>query len=267
MTTAQLAIALALFVLPQSALAWNNGPSGNARTDEPSECQSPGYATHDWIADHALAMLSDQEQAWILPHKTLYLLGTEAPDSSQIPAACGGPNTGYGDTGLGHSVEWNSDFTGFVDGRDRCAQRAREEYQKAASALEEGDAAAAAFFLGAMAHYIGDAAQFGHTYPDELNHSNYERWAATRTDSFEEGHFEQYLQPASLVRRRPYTAVKRISLRVLRGDGAFLPATTMDAKYRDDRDQAFIDSTGNALNLAVNELADVLHRFFLNEVQ
>ncbi len=57
-----------------------------------------------------------------------------------------------------------------------------------------------------------------------------------------------------------------ISLKVFRGDSAILPATTMDAKYKNDRDRAFRDSTGNALNLAVNELADVLHRFFLNEV-
>ncbi len=60
--------------------------------------------------------------------------------------------------------------------------------------------------------------------------------------------------------------MKRISLKVFRGDGAILPATTMDAKYKNDRDQAFPDSIGNALNLTVNELADVLHRFFLNEV-
>ncbi len=60
--------------------------------------------------------------------------------------------------------------------------------------------------------------------------------------------------------------MKRISLKVFRGAGAILLATKMDAKYKNDRDQAFLDSTGNALNLAVNELADVLHRFFLNEV-
>ena len=42
----------------------------------------------------------------------------------------------------------------------------------------------------------------------------------------------------------------------------------MDRKYAaQERDQEFIDSTGGALNLAVNELADVLHRFFLNEVE
>ena len=101
----RIALLIALLVFTSApAFAWNNGPPGNARTDEVSECQTPSYATHDWIADHALALLPDSEKAWLVPHKRLYLLGTEAPDSSQIPAECGGANTGYGDTGQGHSV-------------------------------------------------------------------------------------------------------------------------------------------------------------------
>ena len=40
----------------------------------------------------------------------------------------------------------------------------------------------------------------------------------------------------------------------------------MDRLYTGGRPQEFIDSIGESLNLAVNELADVLHRFFLNEV-
>lgn len=249
------------------ASAWNNGPSGNARTDEAGECASPPYATHDWIADHALALLPAAERAWLEPHKALYLLGTEAPDNPNIHADCNGPNTGYGDTGAGHSVEWESDGSGFVEGRDRAAFRAQQEYHKAVTAYLRGDLNEAAYYLGAMAHYVGDAAQFGHTYPDEANHSNYERWAASRTDSFNEGHFEGSLVASSLVRRRPYTAVKRISKAVFFGRGDILPAPTMDAKYRNERDQAFLDSAGAALNVGVNELADVLHTFFLNVVQ
>jgi hypothetical protein len=52
---------------------WSNGPPGNAQTDTVTECGTPPYATHDWIPDHALAMLPQQEKAWFLPHKTLYL--------------------------------------------------------------------------------------------------------------------------------------------------------------------------------------------------
>jgi hypothetical protein len=74
-----------LFLFPISAVAWQNGQSGNAATDEPSECASPPYSTHDWIADHALALLPANERAWLEPHKALYLLGTEAPDNDDIP--------------------------------------------------------------------------------------------------------------------------------------------------------------------------------------
>lgn len=90
----------ALVLSPVLPTAWNNGPAGNASTNVASECTNPPYATHDWIADHAVDLLPDAEKAWLLPHKTLYLLGTEAPDNNDIPASCGAPNTGYDDRGI-----------------------------------------------------------------------------------------------------------------------------------------------------------------------
>jgi len=71
-----LLITLFLVQVPANCFAWINGPSGNAPTDDPSECDNPHYATHDWIADHALALLPDEEKEWLLPHKTIYLLGS-----------------------------------------------------------------------------------------------------------------------------------------------------------------------------------------------
>lgn len=41
-----------LFLFPITAVAWQNGQSGNASTNDPSECASPQYSTHDWVADH-----------------------------------------------------------------------------------------------------------------------------------------------------------------------------------------------------------------------
>lgn len=90
-------------------------------------------------------------------------------------------------------------------------------------------------------------------------------WAATRTDSFNEGVFESFITLDSLVRRTPYTAVKRISRATFGGSGNILPAAQMDMLYP-TRPQQFIDSAGASLNLGVNELADVLHTFFLNVV-
>ena len=80
---------------PSSVLAWGNGQSGNATTNQPSECAIPPYSTHDWVAENALELLPDPEAAWLIPHRTLYRLGTEAPDNNDIPDSCGAPNNGY----------------------------------------------------------------------------------------------------------------------------------------------------------------------------
>ncbi len=68
-------------LLSPDAWAWSNGPSGNAATNEASECADPPYATHDWITEHAVMILPENEREWLMPHLAMYLLGTEAPDN------------------------------------------------------------------------------------------------------------------------------------------------------------------------------------------
>ena len=149
--------------------------------------------------------------------------------------------------------------------KDRAAKRAQEEYNKAAIAFRQGNPRAAAFYLGAMAHYIGDVSQYGHSIPNETHHGNYEGFVATRTDSFNAGNFESFIVLDSLVRRSAYTAVTRISFATARGKGEILSAAEMDSRWP-TKGQAYLDSIGHSLNLGVNELADVLHTFFLNVV-
>ena len=48
--------------------AWNNGQTGNMGTDAKAECTTRPYATHDWVADHALNLLPDNEKAWLVPN-------------------------------------------------------------------------------------------------------------------------------------------------------------------------------------------------------
>jgi hypothetical protein len=258
----RLAVVLVLLLAP-GGMAWNNGQSGNATTNTAAECSNPPYATHDWVAEQALMLLPDAERDWLMPFKAVYLIGTEAPDFKLIPTACQTPHRGYDDRSLGHSIEWSSDGTHFVN--DRAAKRAQEEYNKAGLAYRQGNKRAAAFYLGAMAHYLGDLSQYGHTIPNEAHHSDYEGWVAQRTGSFAAGHFESYIVLDSLVRRSAYTAAKRISLATARGRGAILSAAQMDSLWS-TKPQSYIDSIGHSLNLGVNEIADVLHTFFLNVV-
>jgi hypothetical protein len=259
-----------MFGAPNTATAWGNGPPGNATTNKPSECDSPPYSTHDWIADHAVALLPEVERAWLYPLKSFYLLGTEAPDNDKIPAGCNAPNTGYDDRNKGHSVSWLPDWSDFSpkeNGKDdRAAWRAQEEYKKAVDAFKTGDKKGAAFYLGAMAHYIGDVSQYGHSYRDEKHHSDYETWAKTKTKSFSEGVFEKYINQDKLVRRTPYAAVKIVSKITGQGSGNVQSALWMDANF-DNKDNVYIDSVGHSLNAGVNALADVLHTFYLNVVK
>ncbi len=250
----------------ESPEAWNNGQTGNTTTNTAAECDHPPYATHDWIPDHALALLPANEREWLEPHRTMYLLGTEAPDNRLIPAACGAPNTGYDDRSKGHSVEWDAKFTKMV--KDRAAVRAQEEYDKAAAAFRDGNPSAAAYYLGAMAHYIGDASQYGHavTFETKQHHSAYESFVAKLTASFDGGTFESHLNGGALQRRTPHEAVERISRMVAKGDGKILSARRMEALYT-KKGPAYMDSIGAALNVGVAFLADVLHTFFLDVVQ
>ena len=139
MKTLRLFLATTMLIIPSLAMAWSNGQKGNATTNKASECSDPPYATHDWIADRALALLPDEEKAWLSPHKTLYLLGTEAPDNKKIPSQCEAPNNGYDDKMKGHSVEWEADWSDFKvknnRKRDRAARRAQEEYEKAGCSI------------------------------------------------------------------------------------------------------------------------------------
>ena len=144
----------------------------------------------------------------------------------------------------------------------------RKNTKRQVVAFEDGDHSAAAFYLGAMAHYVGDVCQYGHAVPFEDHHGDYEKWAARITDSFSGGRFGSYIKLDRLVRRRPYTAVKRISKATAGGKGKILWAMKMEELY-DERNsnQEYKDSVGHSLNLGVNELADVLHTFFLNVVE
>lgn len=72
---------LATLLLPPTT-AWSNG----GYSDDPS---NPDYGTHDWIAEHALDWLPDDQKQYILDNLQDYLYGTELPDNGGAPDGIG----------------------------------------------------------------------------------------------------------------------------------------------------------------------------------
>jgi hypothetical protein len=254
-------LVVAIWALP--AQAWKNGPPDNKVTNSAADCLAPPYSTHDWIADHARAMLPAAARAWLDPYRILMLIGTEAPDYAEIPRACGAPNQGYNDTGKGrHDLRFDA---GGAVTRNLPARRAQEEYDKAVQAYRAGRPDHAAYYLGAAMHYIGDLAQYGHTVKGETHHADFEDWVGSLTPSFAGGGvFEKFIVADGLAPRRADDAVLRTGRVTWTGAVPVLPPAEMDARFGPDAvsDAAFIASIGHCLNTAVNEAADMLFAFY-----
>ena len=259
--------ALALATAAQPAAAWKNGPPGNKVTNSTPDCLKPPYSTHDWIADHGRAMLPAAEREWLDRHRTLYLIGTEAPDYAKIVTYCGAPNRGYNDTGGGkHDLRF--DIWGTVT-RDTPAARAEQEYAKAAEAFRAGNPGHAAYYLGAAVHYIGDLSQYGHTISGEAHHADFELWVGAQTGSFVGGVFERYIKADGLQPVSAYNAVVNTGRRTWNGSAQILKPDDMDSRFDPDApaDPKIVDSVGHSLNKSVNEPAHMLHGFYLAVVK
>jgi hypothetical protein len=201
----------------QNSFAWKNGWGDNsphstyAKTvslykgdysnSHKLRTTSKYYGTHDWIAERALylAYTSFPESMFLTmlyldvsQLKMYYLLGTEFPDSVK-----GNDVYGYGETliSTGLNVISRQDFEGcfgehqlrFVSGNPdpyvkNLAKFAENMQNKVADYLEQEDCKAAAFFLGALAHYVADAACMPHLIDDfKAYHGSWEHWVHTLT--------------------------------------------------------------------------------------
>jgi len=252
-----LAFVSLLLILPASVTnvsAWSNG----GFSADPS---SPDYGTHDWIAQHALDWLPDQEKQYILDHLAAYLYGTELPDNGQAP-------DGIGDTAK-HHIYYDSKG---VMTDDAAAARASAEYDHTLSFLRSEDFARAAKYAGAMSHYIVDMAVFGHVmgagtdWSAEKHHSDYEDYVNERTFSYE-AEFNSYLAfDGSLDVMTAYGASKNLAYDTTFDVDGDLTCVWMDQNYNWNS-PSFRDRCGESLNLAVNFLTDVLHTLYFEAHQ
>jgi hypothetical protein len=229
-----------------NGLAWSNG----GYSADPS---NPDYETHDWIAQHALDWLPNEEKQYILDNLKIYLYGTELPDNGQAP-------DGIGDT-TKHHIYLNSDKA-ITD--DAAAVRASTEYSNTLNFLKTKDYAKAAKNAGIMSHYIVDMAVFGHVmgsstdWGAEVHHSDYETYVNERTSNYG-AEFNSYLSfDGSLAMISAYDAAKNLAYDTTFDANGNLTCIWMDQNYNWSN-PTFKNRAGESLNLAVNTIADVLH--------
>ena len=237
-------ITTSVFVM--NGLAWSNG----GYSADPS---NPYYGTHDWIAQHALDWLPNEEKQYILDNLKIYLYGTELPDNGQAP-------NGIGDT-TKHHIYLNSDKA-ITD--DAAAVRASTEYSNTLNFLKTKDYAKAAKNAGIMSHYIVGMAVFGHVmgsstdWGAEVHHSDYETYVNERTSNYG-AEFNSYLSfDGSLAMISAYDAAKNLAYDTTFDVDGDLTCVWMDQNYNWN-DSTFKNRAGESLNLAVNTIADVLH--------
>ena len=144
--------------------------------------------------------------------------------------------------------------------------RAREEYPKAVNAFNVGNRSEAAKRLGIVAHYIADMGVFGHVmggstaWGTETHHSDYEDYVQTRTNNYQDD-FDSFLVfDGNLSSRAAYNAALTLAYDSTFDVDGDLTCVWMDTHYNWS-DATFRNRAGELLNLAVNQVADMLHKF------
>lgn len=274
-----LMIASTVFLIVPLAFGWSNGGPSFDRSN-------PNYGTHDWIDEHALEILlfclqDESAVQWLDANRNDFLLGSEAPDFATAASVFGlseEESGDYGDTATGHHIYWNYDRSEVCSGHDGAAERAQEEAEKALVELANCRFQRAAFFLGAMTHYLADVAVFAHVIGEDACyrvvlsseeypcHSDYEQWVQENTDESTENYFavsfDGHLQP-----RDPYTAALEIS-RITDGGNIYqtdpdLLGDTQDCIWMlthcsEYTNRTFHLSVTDSLNRAINMIAEVI---------
>ncbi|MBN1802473.1 MAG: hypothetical protein JW891_13260 [Candidatus Lokiarchaeota archaeon] len=153
------------------------------------------FGTHDWIALNAInyLKLKSNSYAWLSDRLEIVFLGTEAPDNAGVNDVFDGENVkGFGDTSLHHN--YYKEDGSIVYEEDDSSSRARLMGQWASGNFSEGKLDLAAYYIGAMTHYISDLAVYAHIarnnvdpYPStdfDEHHAQYESYIQSRTNDY-----------------------------------------------------------------------------------
>ena len=230
------------------------------------------FGTHDYIALEGYELAGPDSLQWITDNINAYFLGTEAPD---VGAKISGAGGGYHDTGACHCILFDAE--GGVR-RQRAEDRVREEFDKAKTAKANGDNRKAAFYAGAMAHYLGDLSQFCHIMgqkshwgsEDPQAHKRYETAVDKTVDktTHKSSLLDSFIHSLTVTGDTPEEVAKGAAAFTEQGDGAERPGF-MHSQYkalmaaRKEKDPAQWDAvlreqTGKNVNYSVNAVAKLL---------
>ena len=245
---------------------WHNGGD--------QDNQPPKFGAHDYIALKALDRAPAAKVAFIRQRLTTYFIGTEAPDTNKkIPSVTEG---GYHDSGACHCILFAEDLT---IKKAHARKRIREEFDRAVAALAANKKERAAFFAGAMAHYLGDLSQFHHLMgteshwgaEDQTLHAVYESAVDRRVDFMTHGSslLDPFLAPVTVEGDTPEEIAEAVALFVERGGDAAETPGVMNQRAFDLRavnkigkpeqwTVEFRNRTGANVNFAVNAIGKLL---------
>ncbi len=198
---------VSIFISVQPGIALKNGsPALNASNYD----YATDYSTHDWVAEAALDALSSVDAGnwqWLVDRKVIFLVGTEAPDESGVSMTLDGTAvTGFGDV-TNHHVYYNTDGTTYDD---IAAIRVKLCGNLADAAMDEQKRDLAAFYLGAMTHYISDLSVFAHVMDgvDSGDHDAFEGYVGTRTNDHTDRESFFNIFSFTVTSKTPYNAAK-----------------------------------------------------------
>ena len=129
----------------------------------------PYFTTHQWLANESLQLApSPSRIQWITNNRLDFWHGVESPyDAASAAPYVTTYEEDYGDIG---DLVLYLDGAGTTVTNDSLADRADEEYDKLVTELAKDDAdlALAAFYAGAMCHYISQAGVWGAIWDESL---------------------------------------------------------------------------------------------------
>ena len=232
-------------VVVPGARSWGNGGWS-------ADPLNPDYGIHDWIAEKALDMQVIDVTFLKTTYHSEYLYGTEWPDNP----------SNIGDT-FNHHVYYFA--TGALQA-DIGAVRAQAMYNQALTYLASSDYRNAAYYIGAMTHYIADLGVFGHTmgaatdWGAEVHHtSDYEPWFNLNIGSL------RTPTGISLFDLDARSATLSLAFDITFGLGPIKANIWMDANYN-WADSVFKSSALASLNESVEAVAAALNHLLIGQI-